>query len=274
MKKYNKIFWTVCASIAGVGLLFVMIGFLTGARISDFKEQFAYGLTISDLGFEGNYKDGESKQFEGVTEIDIDVDANKVEILPHDKSYVEVIVQNYNDQQRVLAELDGTELQIKSRVHQWNDVVGPNSTIKIYLPKDVVFKEIDIDLSTSELLAENIRAKKITLSIGAGRAELNSLDVDEFSLDNGVAETEITNLKVRDGQVECGVGKVKMDIIGKQEDYNYEYSVGIGSISIGDDKYSGLAGEQKVDNNANQELSFECGIGDIKVTFSKIEGRN
>jgi hypothetical protein len=70
-------------------------------------------------------------------------------------------------------------------------------------------------------------------------------------------------------KIDCGVGNVELDLVGKETDYNYKYSVGLGEFTINDTNYSKGSGDGKKDNNAANDFDIDCGIGSIEINIKE-----
>ena len=63
-----------------------------------------------------------------------------------------------------------------------------------------------------------------------------------------------------------------MELAGKESDYDYELSCGIGEIDLGDEEYSGLGIERTIENKGSLgKVILNCGMGEIDVTFAQDE---
>ena len=287
MKKKGRIFWIVCASLLALGFVCLIIGFATGAGKVGFRTGLINGIVINEFDFKDAYSkdsyswnlgaknksiENQSKQFEDVKELEIDVNIGEVDIVLHDEPYIEVI-SNYDTQQQELTiTQDQDKLRVQSRVYARYKVGSHISVghVRIYVPKDVEFATVNIETGAGDLYIENIQAEEFDLSVGAGRAIIDNLNVGEFILDVGAGEIKAMNVQVEEeGSAICGVGLIDMRMSGMQEDYNYQIALGIGNIQIGGNNYSGLGAEKKIDNHARKDLEFDCGVGSIEVRFEK-----
>jgi len=286
MKKSSRIFWIVCASLLALGFICLIIGFVTGAGSVRFRDGLVNGLSINELDFKGRYSNGtyswnlsakdklvenESKQFEEVTELDLDVSVGEVDIVLHDEPYIEVMT-NYDPQQRELTiTQDQDKLYIRSRLYaRYKLASNVSGHITVYIPKDMDFAKVKIETGAGELYVEDIQAGEFELSVGAGRAVIDRLHAREFRLDTGAGEIKAMNVQVEEeGSVTCGIGSIYMGMLGAQEEYNYQITLGIGNIEIGSNNYASVGLEKKVDNHASRNLEFDCGVGNIEVTFEK-----
>ncbi len=290
MKKGWKIFWIVCASCLGVGIVCCVVSLIMGVTIEGIENRFPNGITLGrGIGifmYDDDYEEGNAvaesddrQSFSGVRSIDIDVWAGEVEIrtLPdtyqehHQEHYrQEVIVetQGVSRKMRLQYYMDGDELKIKTK----KKLVGIKNgagKIYVYVPQDYLFEEVSLDVGAGTLYVENIRAEEFSVDIGAGEAVIDSFTADEVDLDCGAGEITAAGNAVREVDIDCGMGEITFTASGKQSDYDYKISCGIGQVVCGDMSCSGIGSERKVSNGTFREMNVDCGVGEVTIHFSE-----
>lgn len=164
--------------------------------------------------------------------------------------------------------------------------IGKNGPeIVITVPKEFQAENLSLHLGAGELIADELFAKKAKLEVGAGLMEINRMTVDGFiSLETGTGKIDVESLKSQsarfdcgmgsievegeipsDIEAECGIGELKLDLLGNERDYNYDIDCGIGEVSINQNTYGGTD-HRKINNGADAKISLDCGIGSIKIT--------
>ena len=66
-------------------------------------------------------------------------------------------------------------------------------------------------------------------------------------------------------KIDCGMGEVDLELVKGIDSANYKLKCGVGSIDIGDNSYSGLSREKRIENSATAEFELNCGMGAISV---------
>ena len=117
------------------------------------------------------------------------------------------------------------------------------------------------------LTADHFQAEELKIEVGAGQVYLDSFTADELDLECGAGEADLYGDALKKVKIECGVGTVRYSTAGSREDYDYEVECGIGSVTVGDDTYSGLGSERKINNGGSRKMEIECGIGVVDVSF-------
>lgn len=252
MKKLTKVLAMVSAGFLAVGIVICIAGALLGATLGEFRS-VVYSRSYSRDLLEGSADTISSKEisFTNISDLDIDIEYCRIEIEEYDGEEIIVdIIDSLNSIK--YSEEDGT-LKIKQKFKTKFGISGFNFNtddmqVVMYIPKGQIFDEIDIEIGAGSLEGSGLSAKEMDLKIGAGEIALKG-DV------NG------------DVTIECGAGNIELYLTGKEEDYNYKIQTGAGNISIDDNSYSGLATNRKINNNADNDFSIQCGVGNIEIYF-------
>ncbi|MHB8128343.1 MAG: DUF4097 family beta strand repeat-containing protein [Mobilitalea sp.] len=281
MKTFIKVWLSIGLIAIGVGIALLIIAASTGATWRD----------IPTYSLEENYKDivrldmeigyGDVKIVEG-NEFSIDA-----ENLPEDglDSYVEdgtwFIREDYDNDLNIF----GSNFSIR-QILTWNDVFTPKITITI--PEGFVAEDISFSIGAGNVEADTINAKSGDFTVKAGRLKINQLTIDGKSQYNiGTGEMKLTNVDVEDiivdcgvgyvllegtvtgdNDITCGIGSVELNLDGDKADYSYEVSAGIGRVVVDDNSYHDIDSKVIRDNDAENNLNLDCGIGEITVDFN------
>lgn len=284
MKKFTKICMSFCAITIIVGIVLCVVGFSLGAG-NVLNMGWNRYKPVIDSRIGKSYKtEGENLQrtFTDIDSLSFEIMHAKINISETEKDEIVVDVpEEYNFFQ------EGKKLIIDSEnidINVWNKEIPE---INVYIPKDMRFKNVDMEVGAGTAEIDSISADKMTLEIGAGEAEINTLDISEkCNIEVGAGNLDIKNyqgkateLSVGAGNaaivgsilgntdIECGLGSVKVTLINTKRDYNFDISGGMGEIVIGEAKYSGTGFEDYINNDAEYEMKVECGMGDVTVEF-------
>ncbi len=290
MKRGWKLFWIICGSCVGIGLICCMAALIMGVTIETIEDRFPNGFSIpfhttyhisgfvNDDDYEEDDRDdvpfteGDDLQvFRNVESIDLYVCAGRIEVICDEEVSDEIRVETKNIDKRLKLKyyMDGDELKIKTRknIINMNHVKG-SPEILIYVPRDFQFKEAEFDLKAGSLYIEDIRAEELCVDVGAGEADINRFTAGEVDFNCGTGSI-ITSGDVKEkADIDCGIGQITFTANGKQSDYNYEITCGIGEVVCGQSTYSGIGCDEKINNHAAKEMNIECGIGEVNVNFS------
>ena len=233
---------------------------------------------------------------ERITGLDLDVYYGKVRMEESNSNEVQVIVEyrKKNHRRKVEAYNDGGTLKIEetgSKRSRNNDstriTIGiPSEMMEeehileaislkqdagaIYTDMPLKAEKISIKVNAGECLAyEKLTAlREFSADVGVGEIDLQAVEAPEVTLNADVGQIDTETITADDLYIDCGIGSIDAQVCGKEQDYNYEVSCGIGEVACGDSTYSGIGSKREVDNHATKEMEIDCGIGNVIVNFS------
>ena len=189
----------------------------------------------------------------------------------------------------ILQEYDGDVIKVDTINNEKGDVVisedadkitikdthaGTTRTKKqvmVSIPSGTAFDSVSlgVDAGTIELYGE-IKADQFYAEVGAGEFDASAtITADKCDLQVGAGTIDIETIDAKEISADCGTGEIDMELSGKEQDYNYEISCGIGEIDINDSQFSGLGVEKTISNDgAKRKVTLECGMGEIDVSFT------
>lgn len=278
MKTGWKIFWIVCGIAAGIGFSCCVAAKVLGVTKEAIEGRFPRGIGIIEDAYDGgDWEDAEEleedaeQKFSGVTAIEADIAAGQVEILMSEDLSDEVILKTEGVNRRLKLKyyMEGSELKIKtSGKLRYLNRLSNVGMISIYVPEDYRFEECSIEIKAGSLYIEHIQADDLSVEVDAGEAEINSFRAEEVDFDCGAGSIKAAGISGNEMDINCGVGEIIYTSAGKETDYNYEVSCGIGEINCGSSSYSGLGRSSHIDNDADRDMKIECGIGSVTVSFT------
>lgn len=279
MKSFGRVWLSISLIAIGIGTALLVIAAASGAKWRD----------VSTFSLEESYN--------GVESVDMDISYGTVKIvkgsafsisadnLPKDefKSYVSDGIWHINENNRGHFSLFGIKMS-PNNLFGWDGDFTPNITIT--LPEDFSASKFNIRVGAGYLEAEEISTKEGEFTVGAGELQIDKLTAENKSIykvgtghmelknlsakniivDGGVGDTEIEGIITGDNSIRCGIGHIGIEITGDKKDYSYDVNAGVGEIDIDGDKYH--FSNRNIDNDAENSLDLECGIGDIAVDFN------
>ena len=207
-----------------------------------FGNGFHFGITNNSDGL-SNMESLEIKEI--CKNLDIEFGAGSLEICYDDVEYILIEPDCVN---HFSAYVEDNTLYVEGGL----DVnTGSNATLTITLPNDMTFKTIDLEIGASKASASGLAADELIIEVGAGSAEFTELDVQTLD-------------------AEVGVGELTVEAVGKESDYSYSLECGIGTVSIGDNTYSGVGTSHNIEQpSATRFIDIECGIGKVEIEFTE-----
>lgn len=275
MKKRWKMVWVLCCVLIASGIICIIVAAAMGVGFRDVENAYPHGFGLQFDGgdifgrdHDEDYKSSgdEEGSFDKVSELDIDIDAGGLKILTHKESYISVEKKGGSRRWNIDCYQDGEVLKISSDEYR----VIPSfhvGTVYVYLPEDMVFQEAEISVGAGDFEVQNIVADSLSFDVGAGKGDVDYFETTNLDVKCGAGDVNASGKLNGDAVLDCGVGKLDLELDDKESNYNYDISVGIGKVRIGDDNYSGLDNGRHQDNDADKNIEVECGIGSAILSF-------
>lgn len=293
MKTFTKVCLILAGTLAGVGVIFCIIGGAMGASFGkmgnvsrtdwgigwldiasdwfswdeddfeEFEDYLSEDLPVTSI----ENSDGAATYAYGADEIknisnlDIDIKAGSLKVLESEDEQIRLIVDANGGS--VKQGINGSTLTVKDTTKGlfggWGLFGWRNKGVKVvlYLPADMTFEQIEIDVSAGEVntIGSELTAKDADLSVDAGSLKVGVLNVSrKLEANTGAGEVKIGDLTAEEAELDCGVGE--MDIQGTISG-NIKADCGVGELDIT------LYGEEESFN-----YILDCGLGDVRIGSS------
>lgn len=303
MKKGWKIFWIVCASVAGIGVVLAVVGVIMGATFGSIQAAFwNYGhraeqrfeaieetVEVEDDFDEDEFLDdadlddrasnaevisnGSTVHLDGIRQLDVEL--SHLRIVLEESTGTELEFQTSNIPEDAAGELvlkqEGEELDVFIRNEQnWKAIMknrGEVGTLTMQIPKNQLTQMSFSIAGGGVLEAAQVQTGELDIEVGAGLIQLQNVQVDALDLEVGAGDASVTGTINREASIDCGIGTVDLQLTGTQQDYSYSMECGAGVIQVGNDVYSGIANGKTI-MNGGAMIEMECGAGEVIVGFS------
>lgn len=303
MKKGWKIFWIVCASVAGIGVVLAVVGVIMGATFGSIQAAFwNYGhrteqrfeaieetVEVEDDFDEDEFLDGadwddrasnaevisngSTVHLDGIRQLDVEL--SHLRIVLEESTGTELEFQTSNIPEDAAGELvlkqEGEELDVFIRNEQnWKAIMknrGEVGTLTMQIPKNQLTQMSFSIAGGGVLEAAQVQTGELDIEVGAGLIQLQNVQVDALDLEVGAGDASVTGTINREASIDCGIGTVDLQLTGTQQDYSYSIECGAGVIQIGNDVYSGISNGKTI-MNGGAMIEMECGAGEVTVGFS------
>lgn len=208
--------------------------------------------------------------FEGIDYIDIDLNALNVKFERSDDELVRVKARNvkrtklYCDKNlnRLKVYNKGLVGKVNKNGIQIDDEFIKDSTLTIYIPEDV---SISGEINATNLRINELELEKFNLQVNAGNVTLNDMGVEYFdvvvnagNIKGEVEYQEMFKLDVNAGNATLEVEKLYGEI-------EYEYSVGMGSVRIFEESFSGFGKHGRKNKNSDVNMKIKCEAGKVTI---------
>ena len=162
----------------------------------------------------------------------------------------------------------------QERGYHWKGFNNDHQVVTITLPKGFVASQLNLDMGAGALRADSLAANTVYISVGAGEIEIGQLygglsgGRSELNCGMGTITVDSAALASKIA-LNCGMGEIDLSIQGRQGDYGYECTVGMGEIHIGSASTAGLGGKMAKAAPGDNYIVADCGMGSIQVEFEE-----
>lgn len=211
--------------------------------------------------------DGNTVDMDFASDLEISLKYDELLIQEYDGDKIRVNVANDAKNDVVVKETSGKITITDTR----SGNVKKKKQIKVIVPsgKDFDTISLGVDMGTIDLECD-LKVQELSVEVGAGEfSGYGNITAAYCDLQVGAGTIDIDQLDIQKLNADCGAGEIDMVVTGKEKDYNYDLSCGMGEIDLEDSEYSGLGIEKNISNEgARKDMVLECGMGEIDVEFT------
>lgn len=259
MNKRSITIWISCAMII-VGIIMVIIGASLGAG-------FGYLGHYDTESFTRDYT-------QKINTVDIEYNIGKIIIKKGDQLK---IVADEVIKDSVRTDVSGDKLTIETSDDHFPFYYSRKSELTVYIPdnisyfsvktgigqlkiSDITADEVVIKAGVGESYISNLTSKKTSIKTGVGQFNINNSSLSNIELKSGVGEVNINAKIDGDCKINGGIGDIKLNLSTSIEDYRFDFSNGIGDISVNGSSYKHFK-----NRDGEYCMTVKNGIGDIEI---------
>ena len=211
--------------------------------------------------------DGNTVDMDFASDLEISLKYDELLIQEYDGDKIRVNVANDAKNDVVVKETSGKITITDTR----SGNVKKKTQIKVIVPsgKDFDTISLGVDMGTIDLECD-LKVQELSVEVGAGEfSGYGNITAAYCDLQVGAGTIDIDQLDIQKLNADCSAGEIDMVVTGKEKDYNYDLSCGMGEINLEDSEYSGIGIEKNISNEgARKDMVLECGMGEIDVEFT------
>ena len=211
--------------------------------------------------------DGNTVDMDFASDLEISLKYDELLIQEYDGDKIRVNVANDTKNDVVVKETSGKIMITDTR----SGNVKKKKQIKVIVPsgKDFDTVSLGVDMGTIDLECD-LKVQELSMEVGAGEfSGYGNITAAYCDLQVGAGTIDIDQLDIQKLNADCGAGEIDMVVTGKEKDYNYDLSCGMGEINLEDSEYRGIGIEKNISNEgARKDMVLECGMGEIDVEFT------
>ena len=201
----------------------------------------------------------DSNMFNGINRLEVDVQNADITIFSVEDAEE---IRYSTNRNKEIARVEGTTLKLEEEIS-----IKEHLELEIYIPVGSL-REIEIEATNGAITADRIIADNVSIDIDSASVNIQQLVVEgEAELQINAGEMVIGYYEGSHLDVECAVGAMMVVCDGNKQDYNYKLECGLGEILLGEETYSGLGQEMKVQNGGTKLIEAECAMGQIQLEF-------
>ena len=211
--------------------------------------------------------DGNTVDMDFASDLEISLKYDELLIQEYDGDKIRVNVANDAKNDVVVKETSGKITITDTR----SGNVKKKKQIKVSIPSVKEFDTVSlgVDMGTIDLECD-LKVQELSVEVGAGEfSGYGNITAAYCDLQVGAGTIDIDQLDIQKLNADCSAGEIDMVVTGKEKDYNYDLSCGMGEINLEDSEYSGIGIEKNISNEgARKDMVLECGMGEIDVEFT------
>jgi len=225
-------------------------------------------LFLNDFQFEWSANKKENIQYHASSSIEkLELDTTIADIQFYEKENLdEIIVNVSNVYSGFEVEEDHHKLTI-DQPHYWTITDdSKKAKIEITIPKGMQFHEVDICANAGVTKTQNIKTKELSIENSAGKLTIDNIICNNMEIDAGMCQMDLSQVTCFNHlDIDMGMGDINILFNTDINDYTYSIDVGMGSVQIGDMKYSGIVEKDSHHTESSQHIDVDCGMGSVKI---------
>lgn len=282
MKKTMKAFGIAATVLLVLGILFLVIGMITGGGFSKMAASpYWEWAKVTDW---GNTK---KENFEipsyRVQELVIDMQVGFVKIEKGKSDKITVEVRQKEKEISVRQEEDGlfVEMDLEGWWNNTSDKVTigipenasirkvriANGAGKVEISSLPSAADMEFSIGAGEFFATGITAQKLSCKAGAGTMELEDFSVNTAELKCGMGNLNLHGAVFGKADLECDTGNALLELEGNAKDFNYFMEYGTGVITIGGAPLNGMGKRHNINYKGEKNIYLKCGAGNVDIEF-------
>ena len=167
--------------------------------------------------------------------------------------------------------LDGDQRNLENRIKEgeWRIETkfrhSPGS-LTVTIPENAQLEKVKIKLDAGVLWAENITAEKLNLEMTAGTMALYQVACEKAEVEMTAGQIQVYGdaKKQLDAEILAGSFTWTMP---RPADYSYKLEKAVGTVTIGEESFEGLANEKNKIGKGGPEFHIECMAGEAQILF-------
>ena len=127
--------------------------------------------------------------------------------------------------------------------------------------------EVELIIGAGKLTAEGLDCRAARLEVGAGQMTLNECTVaEDLEAEASAGQLKLSGSVSGTALLSVGAGQMILDV-ARPADYGYQVECSLGSVTVGEDRFSGLDTTSARNEDAGTLYAISCDLGSVEVNF-------
>src|SRR5574344_2846106 len=159
-----------------------------------------------------------------ISDLDIEISCTNLTIKQGDELKIETNDGN------IISEQNDQKLIIKEKEKKHYNTNKDNLSVIIYVPASISFEKVDMEIGAGKVDIDGLNVKKINFNLGAGKSDIKNINILESAkISTGAGKTDISSGNIKDLKLDIGAGSIKVSskILGDSK-----INAGVGNLEI------------------------------------------
>lgn len=141
--------------------------------------------------------------------------------------------------------------------------------ILISVPEDAKLEHFKAAIGAGNFVTKDISLsfEKGKIDVGAGNFVLKKINASNLDLRCGMGNLHIEGSMKGRSNIDCGMGAIKLELTGNENDYTYDAKVGLGDFKFNNEKRSGVC-QVYANTRKENHFSVNCGMGSVNIKMN------
>lgn len=141
--------------------------------------------------------------------------------------------------------------------------------ILISIPEAAKLERFKAAIGAGNFVTKDISVsfEKGKIDVGAGNFVLKKIDASNLDMRCGMGNLNIEGSIKGKCNIDCGMGAIKLELSGNENDYSYDAKVGLGDFKFNNEKRSGVC-QVYANTRKENHFSVNCGMGSVNIKMN------
>ncbi len=141
--------------------------------------------------------------------------------------------------------------------------------ILISIPEAAKLERFKAAIGAGNFVTKDISVsfEKGKIDVGAGNFVLKKIDASNLDMRCGMGNLNIEGSIKGKCNIDCGMGAIKLELSGNENDYSYDAKIGLGDFKFNNEKRSGVC-QVYASTRKENHFSVNCGMGSVNIKMN------